>query len=507
MIEEVFMKPLQDITTDFNNYMEMIETTMDMNLVEQNEFVIKAEFDESLAECKENIDQVTEQFDGVLLKAAKQLNLEAGKTIKLDNNSQLGYYFRITLKEEKKLRNNNKFYTLETRKDGVRFTNSTLKDLSEQLMSHKALYNELQSTLAKEVLNIAWGYAEPLRSFASIIAYLDVLLSFAVVAAQAPTQYVRPTLYEKGAGKIILKGSRHPCLEVQDGIGFIPNDVTLTKDEQELLIITGPNMGGKSTFIRQVALTTLMAQIGCFVPCTSAEITITDRILARVGAADSQLKGVSTFLSEMLETKTILKSATKDSLVIIDELGRGTSTYDGFGLAWAISEFIATEIHAFALFATHFHELTSLSDDVAVVANYHVSALTTNKQLTLLYKVKPGVCDQSFGIHVAEMVNFPKHVIEYAKRKSKELEDFHQDEETNSEGFVRTEKSEVEAKKRRLDKKEGEKLVHDFLVKLREKDKEGLSDDDLANHIQNELLNLKQSGNKYIEQIINKHEQ
>ncbi|VDP69814.1 unnamed protein product [Schistosoma mattheei] len=270
-------------------------------------------------------------------------------------------------------------------------------------------------------------------------AFLDVIVSLSIAAiSSSGVSYIRPKILSKDNGRIILKGARHPCLEMQDGVSVIPNDVHLERGKQIFLIITGPNMGGKSTFIHSVAVIVAMAQIGSFVPCSYAEIMPVDAIMARVGAADYQCRGVSTFLAEMLETSAVLRSVTPNSLVIIDELGRGTSTYDGFGLAWAVASFLASpEVGCFGLFATHFHELTSLANYMPKrVANLRVLCNVSNTKgivedeesetkVTMLYKVEPGVCSRSYGLDVARLAGLPMEVIKQAEHqasKDEELE-------------------------------------------------------------------------------------
>ena len=442
---------------------EMVETTVDLEALDHHEFIIKPEFDDSLRIIRKKLDKLKYDMEVEHRRVGNDLNQDIDKKLFLENHRVHGWCFRLTRAEAGVIRNKREYQECSTQKNGVYFTTSTMQTMRREHDQLSENYNRTQSGLVSEVVSVAASYCPVIEKLAGILAHLDVIVSFAHVSVHAPTSYVRPKMHPRGQGNTILKEARHPCMEMQDDIQFITNDVSLVRGSSEFLIITGPNMGGKSTYIRQIGVIALMAQVGCFVPCAEAELTLFDSILARVGASDSQLKGVSTFMAEMLETANILKSATSDSLIIIDELGRGTSTYDGFGLAWAISEHIIKEIGCFSMFATHFHELTALVDSYPQVQNLHVvahigdtSARTDRREVTLLYKVEPGVCDQSFGIHVAELVRFPQKVINMAKRKADELEDFSTKHE---EAAVQHSKQDVE---------EGSALLKEVLVRWKE---------------------------------------
>ncbi|KAJ1026916.1 hypothetical protein NDA16_002209 [Ustilago loliicola] len=465
LLETTYIEPLKLHDAALTKYAELVEATIDLNELSHHNFVIKPDFDDNLRQIKEALDDTRDKLDEQHRLAGRELKMDTEKKLHLENHHVYGYCLRVTRTDASLVRNKKGYSDIATVKGGLYFTNEALRDLANDFKDLSERYSRSQSGLVKEVIQIASSYCSPLEKLNVVLAHLDVIVSFAHVSENAPVPYTKPIVSEKGTNADVdLRNARHPCLEVMDDVTFIPNDTEMVRGSSEFLVITGPNMGGKSTYIRQVGIIALMAQIGCFVPADEgAKLPVFDCILARVGAGDSQLKGVSTFMAEMLETATILKTATSDSLIIIDELGRGTSTYDGFGLAWAISEWIATNIRCKCFFATHFHELTNLASQQPHVRNLHVVAHVEQRQggsrqdrdITLLYKVEPGISDQSLGINVAELANFPPSVIALAKRKAEELEDYDEEDPESGKSVLDSLPEDVT--------KEGAALVDEFL--------------------------------------------
>ena len=296
-----------------------------------------------------------------------------------------------------------------------------LKNIENQVLGAEEKVINLEYNAFVEIRCEIAKNIKRLQKSSNVVSTLDVLTSFATVAEDM--NYCMPLV--DNSGKIDIKEGRHPVIEKMLGVGsFIANDTYLDKDEDRLSIITGPNMAGKSTYMRQVALITLMAQIGSFVPATEAKIGVVDKIFTRVGASDDLSMGQSTFMVEMMEVATILKEATENSLVILDEIGRGTSTYDGLSIAWAVAEYIADKekCGAKTLFATHYHELTELEEKLDGVKNYSIAVKEKGEDIIFLRKIISGGTDESYGIHVARLAGVPKTVTQRADGILKSLE-------------------------------------------------------------------------------------
>ncbi|CAK4079312.1 unnamed protein product [Aphanomyces euteiches] len=411
-LHESFKVPLSKIQRDFSGFIALIEELVDMN--SRPHVTVNAKHDSELQEIRNSLNEVEEAIEDEHHRAKQDI----GGDIKCEKDKVRGYVFRlINKKEEERLSKMKDVHICQVLVNGLYFTTSTLKKLGKSYLQYIADYEARQAHILNAAIEVAATYVPVIESASKLLATLDVLLGFAHVASHA--SYCRPVI---GTSSIVLQNARHPCVELQDGVEFIPNNVEMER-KSRFQLITGPNMGGKSTYIRALGAIVVMAQIGSFVPATSAMVPIVDRLLVRVGAGDMQQRGVSTFMLEMLEAAVICKKATERSLVIIDELGRGTSTYDGFGLAWAISDYLVKR-NCWCVFATHFHELTALAKEASGVVNKHVTAHTADNHIAMVYEVRDGPCLESFGIHVAEMAGFPSSVVASAKRKASDLEHF-----------------------------------------------------------------------------------
>ncbi|MBE3098034.1 MAG: DNA mismatch repair protein MutS [Planctomycetes bacterium] len=342
-------------------------------------------------------------------------------SLKVGFNKVFGYYIEIT--NTYRDRAPPEYVRKQTVKNAERYITPQLKDHEVEVLSAEEKAKALEVRLFEDVRTRVAEQIPRLQKTAGALAHLDVLVSLARVASERG--YTRPRIVDEPV--LEVHDGRHPVLEQVLGSEFVPNDVALGGEHPRIGIITGPNMAGKSTYIRQVALLALMAHMGSYLPARSATVGLVDRIFTRVGAADELARGRSTFMVEMTETANILNNATARSLVILDEVGRGTSTFDGVALAWSATEHIAQGIGCRTLFATHYHELTQLSEVLEGVANFNVAVREWQDQVVFLHKIVPGGTDKSYGVHVARLAGVPKEVVDRAREILAELEAAHLD--------------------------------------------------------------------------------
>lgn len=328
------------------------------------------------------------------------------KSLKVGYNRVFGYYIEVTRANLHHLEEG-RYERKQTLTNAERFITPELKEKEALILQAEEKSMELEYALFTAIREQVKEYIPRLQALAKTVSELDVLQCFATISEER--HYVKPIFSEER--RIMLKEGRHPVVEkVMNADRYVPNDCDMDR-EREVLLITGPNMSGKSTYMRQIALTAILAQIGCFVPATEAVLPIFDQIFTRIGAADDLISGQSTFMVEMLEAKNAIANATKDSLILFDEIGRGTSTYDGMALAQAIIEYIHHRIGAKTLFSTHYHELTVLEEELPRLTNIHVSAIEQSGKVVFLHKIKEGPTDKSYGIHVAKLAELPEELI------------------------------------------------------------------------------------------------
>jgi DNA mismatch repair protein MutS len=338
------------------------------------------------------------------------------KSLKISYNNVFGYYLEITRANLHLVPQD--YIRKQTLANVERFITPELKEMESKVLSAQERSISLEQEIFAGVREKVAAYSHTVQERAAALAETDVLVALAAVAAESGL--VRPQF--NGEGKLFLRGAKHPVLDRAMRGGFVPNDVLLDNDHNRLIILTGPNMAGKSTFMRQIALAVILAQAGSFVPAAFASLCLVDRIFTRVGAYDDLSAGQSTFMVEMTEIATILGAASKDSLVLLDEVGRGTSTFDGLSLAWAISEYLHSNIKCKCVFATHYHQLTQLEGILPGVKNYSIAVKEEKGTITFLRTVVPGATDKSYGVHVARLAGVPEAVTRRADQILKEIE-------------------------------------------------------------------------------------
>ena len=412
------LKELHENLDELQDIYQLIDKSIieDPPMVIKEGGIIKMGYDPEIDKLK---TATTEGQNWILQLEADEREKTGIKNLRINYNKVFGYYIEVTKSFLKQVPD--RYIRKQTLTNAERFITDDLKKLEDQILGAQEKVVNLEYEAFVKIREEIAKNVKRLQKSANVVSTLDVLTSFAIVAEDL--NYCKPEV--DNSGVIDIKNGRHPVIDKTLGSGvFVENDTYMDKDENRLSIITGPNMAGKSTYMRQVALITLMAQVGSFVPAQSAKIGVVDKIFTRVGASDDLSMGQSTFMVEMMEVATILKEATQNSLVILDEIGRGTSTYDGLSIAWAVAEYIADKekCGAKTLFATHYHELTELENKIEGVKNYNIAVKEKGEDIIFLRKIVRGGTDESYGIHVARLAGVPKAVTQEADKILKGIE-------------------------------------------------------------------------------------
>lgn len=419
-LNELSSQMFADIYSSFDELKDIFDL-IDASIVEEPPIsikeggIIKTGYNEELDEIREI---TVNGKDWISNLQAKEREATGIKNLKIGFNKVFGYYLEVTKSYLKDVPDN--YIRKQTLANCERYVTPELKEMEAKILNADEQIMKLEYELFLEIREFISRHVKRIQETAYNIAVIDAINSLAIAAVK--NNYVRPEMNKKGFIKIT--DGRHPVIErIMKNEMFVPNDTYIDNKEYRMSIITGPNMAGKSTYMRQVALIALMSHIGSFVPAKKAEICIIDKIFTRVGASDDLSQGQSTFMVEMSEVSNILKNATSDSLLILDEIGRGTSTYDGLSIAWSVVEYITKKLKAKTLFATHYHELSELESKLKSVKNYKILIKEEHDEITFLRKITEGSIDRSYGIQVANLANLPEEVIERAKEILIQLEE------------------------------------------------------------------------------------
>ena len=434
--------------------------------------LIKDGYNEELDELK----SVRKNSKDFIFKIEEDERERTGiKNLRVGYNKVFGYYIEISKSNIPLIKDEWGYIRKQTLVNGERYITEALKEKEQIILGAEEKIMALEFNLFNDIREEVKKKISVLQEDSKVLAELDMLIAFSNVSEE--NGYTRPEITDEHIIHII--DGRHPVVEKVNKSDYVPNDIIMDKNT-DILLITGPNMAGKSTYMRQLAIIVIMAQIGCFVPCKSCKIPIFDKIFTRIGASDDLVSGESTFMVEMKEANRALSDGTENSLILFDELGRGTATYDGMSLAEAILEYIHNHIHAKTLFSTHYHELTSMTRSLRKIKNVHVSASEDNGNITFLHKVANGAIDKSYGINVASLAKLPKEVINRANEilsvyENKKDNNKNKYQQTTFDFEVEKEDNKIEEELKKIDPlnmtpMEAMKTLYDLVNEVKEKE-------------------------------------